>query len=176
MPPNRILTPSASRRPGPTRPAPRARAAWVYGLVTTLACVAAGVATTAGAADPASSASMEAQRAACQRAAHEDRQACLREIGAARQEAQRGRLADGGNDSVYQRNALRRCDRLPAADQADCRARITQGATSGSVKEGGVLREYREVVPAGPSSAAPAVPDPASGPASDASGTPGTRS
>lgn len=161
------FSPAARHRPS------AARAAWAYSLITLAAVVGAGVSTAAGAADPAPSA--DAARAACQRATYEDRQACLREIGAARQEAQRGRLADGGNEEVYRRNALRRCDRLPAQDQADCRARIESGTTSGAVRQGGLLREHREVIPASPA-AAPSLPDPASGPASDASGAPGTRS
>lgn len=162
---------SAARPCRPTaRRASSARAAWAYSLITLAAVVGAGVSTAAGAADPAPRTDA---RAVCQRP-HEDRQACLREIGAARQEAQRGRLADGGNEETYRRNALRRCDRLPAQDQADCRARIESGSTTGTVPQGGVLREHREVIPA--PAAAPSLPDPASGPASDASGAPSPRS
>lgn len=170
---DRLMSPAPAR--GRHAPAGAARAAWTYALITLGALAAAGVTTTAGAADLAPATGIDAQRAACQRAPYEDRRACLREIGAARQEAQRGRLADGGNASVYHRNALRRCEALPAADQADCRARIESGTTTGGVPQGGVLREYRQVIPASPA-AVPSVPDPASGPASDAAGTPGTRS
>ena len=56
----------------------------------------------------------------------------------------------------YRANALARCDRVPPADQAECRKRIEDGSKSGSVEGGGVLREHvtREVAtqPARPAS------------------------
>ena len=78
---------------------------------------------------------------------NQDRATCIREAGAARDEARRNRLADGGGDQ-YQKNALARCDALPASDKAECVARMKQGTTSGSVEGGGVIREHRTVVPA----------------------------
>lgn len=86
---------------------------------------------------------------------YEPRETCLREAAAARAEQRRGTLRDvpGDTASVYQQNALRRCDALPAADRNACHARVRggDGATvSGSVQGGGLFREYREIVPAAP--------------------------
>lgn len=50
--------------------------------------------------------------------------------------------------AMYERNALARCQALPSQDRAECEARVRQGSTSGSVRDGGVLREHRTVVPA----------------------------
>jgi len=82
--------------------------------------------------------------AACQNGPpSQDKAACLREAAAAR--AQRGSFDSGVASTDYQRNALRRCDPLPRDDQAACRARIEgQGITRGSVREGGIYREYTE--------------------------------
>lgn len=74
----------------------------------------------------------------------QDRAACIREAGAARQEAARGGLTSAPD---YQRNALARCGLQPPADRADCEARVlggsgnTRGAVDGSVMGGGVIRE-----------------------------------
>ena len=88
------------------------------------------------------------ERAACVNGqSHQDRATCMREAGAALYEARRGQLDDRGAD--YQRNALQRCDALPAEDREACHARMTgQGHTEGSVEQGAILREYREIVPA----------------------------
>ena len=74
----------------------------------------------------------------------QDRAACIREAGAARQEAARGGLTSAPD---YQRNALARCSLQPPTDRADCEARVlggsgnTRGAVDGSVMGGGVIRE-----------------------------------
>ena len=74
----------------------------------------------------------------------EDRATCLKEVAAAQAEARRGRLDD--SRSNYSQNSVQRCQVLPSADQEACRLRATgQGATSGSVANGGVIREV--VVP-----------------------------
>ena len=89
----------------------------------------------------------DSQRARCLSGqSHQDRATCLREAAAAREESRRGGLTSSDN---YRANALSRCDRLPSADQAECRKRIGQGSASGSVEAGGVLREHvtREVAP-----------------------------
>ena len=89
----------------------------------------------------------ERDRAACD-GVQQDREACRREAGAARQEARRGGLTPG--DQAEQ-NALARCQLLqPAADRADCEARVRGAAasTSGSVMGGGVIRETVTPVPA----------------------------
>jgi len=95
----------------------------------------------------------------------QDRTACLREAGAARDEARRGRLDDRQNGR-YQQNALERCKRLPASQQQDCLTQMNAPSrTSGSVEGGGVLRETVIPVPATPASPAPMAPMPAQPPA-----------
>jgi hypothetical protein len=75
---------------------------------------------------------------------NQDRETCLKEAGAALEESKTGRL-DGGQGSENQ-NALIRCNALPAGDRDACRRRIAgEGTTSGSVREGGIVREL--VVP-----------------------------
>lgn len=80
----------------------------------------------------------------------QDKAACVREAGAAKQEAARGGLTTNGPGG-NQANAMERCQSLPAADKADCEARIRGAAnssTSGSVMGGGVIRETVTPVPA----------------------------
>lgn len=81
---------------------------------------------------------------------------CLREAGAARQEAMRNRLQNSGN---YDNNRFQRCQSLPAAQRDDCMKQMHGDNTRvmGSVEGGGVLRETTIPVPA-PSSSAPAAP------------------
>jgi hypothetical protein len=78
---------------------------------------------------------------------HQDRATCLKEAGAALQESKRNGLAT--DKTGLNANATARCDAQPAADRADCIARIQgAGATSGSVEGGGVIRKTETVVPA----------------------------
>ena len=64
------------------------------------------------------------------------------ERAAAKAEAQRGSLDDGQGLSQYQRNAYARCSVFKTeVDQQACMARVKDGAVSGSVKDGGILRE-----------------------------------
>ena len=70
----------------------------------------------------------------------QDMKTCMREAGAALQEARLGHLDD--RDARYTRNALERCKALPSDDAKDCRDRVLgQGTVSGSVKGGGLYRE-----------------------------------
>ena len=104
---------------------------------------------------PASAPAAAAEAARCD-GVQPDKAACQREAGAARQEAARGGLTSGGL-SGNQANALARCQQLPAADRADCEARVRGGegsSSSGSVMGGGVIRETVTPVPA-PAEAAP---------------------
>jgi hypothetical protein len=80
-------------------------------------------------------------RAMCESGqSHQDRATCLREAGAALDEAKRGRLNDG--QAQYRQNALIRCDALPTEERNACQARMEgQGVTRGSVAEGGIYRE-----------------------------------
>ena len=80
-------------------------------------------------------------RAMCESGqSHQDRATCLREAGAAFDEARRGGLNDG--QAQYQQNALIRCNALPPEERDACQARMQgQGVTRGSVAEGGIYRE-----------------------------------
>ncbi|WP_295981548.1 hypothetical protein [uncultured Variovorax sp.] len=109
---------------------------------------------TAGAQAPGSDARMQKERATCD-GVQQDRAACLREAGAARQEASRGGLSSPSS-AREQVNSLARCSELPAAEQPDCEARIKGGArttTEGSVMGGGVIRETVTPLPPQPAPA-----------------------
>ncbi|GGC61167.1 hypothetical protein [Undibacterium terreum] len=79
---------------------------------------------------------------------NQDKATCLKEAGAALQDAKNGRLYEVDR-SDYQRNALQRCQQqVSADDKAACERRILgEGEKSGSVAAGGILREYKEVIP-----------------------------
>ncbi len=85
-------------------------------------------------------------RAECMKKNGEDRATCLREAGAAVQESKRGGLTN--EQAQLEKNRLARCDNQPAKDRDECIRRMNEGTTSGSVKEGAVVRELRTVVPA----------------------------
>ncbi|PFH04625.1 hypothetical protein BCF11_5409 [Collimonas sp. PA-H2] len=71
---------------------------------------------------------------------NQDRATCLKEAGAALQEARRGRLHD--DQAADQANALLRCNALPVDDRDACQRRMNgEGTTSGSALEGGISRE-----------------------------------
>ncbi|WZB60606.1 hypothetical protein WJ970_22210 [Achromobacter xylosoxidans] len=98
------------------------------------------------AADPIGRAGIQAQYeqdvANCKKGTTgQDRSACLREAGAAREEANRQRLQEGST-SQLQQNMLDRCNRLPQASRQDCITQMTSPTqVRGSVQGGGVLRE-----------------------------------
>jgi hypothetical protein len=85
-------------------------------------------------------------RAECMKSDVGDRAACLREAGAALQEAKRGGLTN--ETSQLEKNRLARCDNQPPKDRAECVRRMNEGTVTGSVKSGAVVRELRTVVPA----------------------------
>jgi hypothetical protein len=119
-----------------------------------LAACAVGVLLAAGAAAAAGGKLSDAQaryqqdRAACMSGqSYQDRTSCLREAGAALQEAKRGGVKD--DRTAYEKNQLIRCDRLAAGDREDCLRRMRgEGTASGSVEGGGIYRELRTTVPA----------------------------
>lgn len=76
--------------------------------------------------------------------------ACLREAGAAREEALRQNLQAGDPNQLAQ-NALARCTNLPEPARQNCITQMTSPDTvvRGSVQGGGVLRETEIPVPAG---------------------------
>lgn len=87
------------------------------------------------------------ERAACMNGkSNQDRATCLKEAGAAFQEAKRASLGTSGDASLKQ-NSLARCNALPAKDREDCALRMEQGTTSGTARQGGILRESERVVP-----------------------------
>lgn len=119
-----------------------------------LAACAVGVLLAAGWAAAAGDSPAQAQeryrqdRAACASGeSYQDRATCLREAGAALQEARR--KSGGDSQGAYEQNRLQRCERLPAADREDCLRRMRgEGSVSGSVESGGIYRELRTTVPA----------------------------
>ena len=89
------------------------------------------------------------ERAVCMSgASNQDRATCLKEAGAALQEARRGNLS-AGSENELGHNRLVRCNALPAQDREDCARRMQgEGVTTGSAQQGGVLRELtRPVAP-----------------------------
>ncbi len=98
---------------------------------------------------PGTDTRMQLERARCD-GMQQDRAACLREAGAARQEAQRNGLTSAP-PTAYDQNALARCQLQPVADRADCEARVKgsgASSTEGSVMGGGVIRETVTPIPA----------------------------
>ena len=87
------------------------------------------------------------ERAACiEGRTWQDRATCLREAGAALQEARQGHLKD--DSAAFYRNSISRCDPLPPDDKQDCIRRMNgEGIVRGSVEEGGIYRETRTIVP-----------------------------
>ena len=83
----------------------------------------------------------QAERATCMNgSSNQDRSTCLKEAGAARDEARKGHLSDG--DGKLRQNAKQRCDALSGDEARDCLARMKgKGTTSGSAQGGGILRE-----------------------------------
>lgn len=106
-------------------------------------------------------AAYEQQRAVCESGASgQDRATCLREAGAALQEARRGQLTRGVDEQQLRANAAQRCERLPAERRSECMAlRSSDARVQGSVEGGGIMRSItiREVgEPAPHTDAAPA--------------------
>ncbi|WP_211451428.1 hypothetical protein [Collimonas antrihumi] len=83
----------------------------------------------------------QAERAVCTSGqSNQSRATCLKEAGAALQEARRGHLRD--DPTADSQNASLRCNALPPDDKDACQRRVNgEGTTSGSVLEGGVLHE-----------------------------------
>ena len=72
----------------------------------------------------------------------QDRATCLKEAGAAYDEARRDRLDNGGGTSSFTQNATERCKAQPAADREACVQRtLGAGSAQGSVNGGGIIRE-----------------------------------
>lgn len=71
---------------------------------------------------------------------HQDRATCLKEAGAAYDEARRGRLDNSGSD--FTQNATQRCNAQPPEDREACVQRILgAGSAQGSVEGGAIIRQ-----------------------------------
>jgi hypothetical protein len=119
---------------------------FVVGMNLGLAMLGTGTATASDSGLRSNAQSVYLQdRAACNTGqTHQDRTTCLREAGAALQEARRGQLEDG--QAQFERNKVLRCDLQPPEDRQACLRRMNgEGFTSGSVEGGGIYREL--VVP-----------------------------
>ena len=117
-------------------------------VLAIITLVAAGSAAAAPpAANDAAKSQYDAERMRClSGTTGQDQASCLKSAGAAYDSAKQNRLNDAGN---YKANALERCKNQPAADRADCEARVDgAGTTSGSVKDGGIIRETVTPIPA----------------------------
>ncbi len=79
---------------------------------------------------------------------NQDQATCLREAGAALEEARRNRLNNHGGS--FEQNQVARCQSLPAAERDDCMLQMSGKDTTvqGSVGAGGVLRETTITIPA----------------------------
>jgi ATP/maltotriose-dependent transcriptional regulator MalT len=118
-------------------------------LAATVALLVAGTAAAAGANLSQAQQRYQQERAVCLSGqSNQDRATCLKEAGAALQEARRGGL-DTGDDRDLGHNRMMRCMALPAQDREDCARRMHgEGVTTGSAQQGGVLRELaRPVAP-----------------------------
>ena len=79
---------------------------------------------------------------------NQSKETCLREAGAARQQAKSDSLTTASEEQL-QRNRERRCDSHPPADREYCLQRMRgEGSQSGNAQSGGISREL--VVPVKP--------------------------
>jgi hypothetical protein len=108
-----------------------------------------GTSAVAHAAPSAAEARYQQERTRCLNGqSQQTRDTCLKEAGAALAEARRGEL-NKGDSTLYQQNALARCQVQTGDDRTDCEKRaLGGGSASGSVEGGGVLKETVTVVPA----------------------------
>lgn len=111
------------------------------------AVLTVGAACAASAAPPRGSSTYQQEVAVCGHI-QQDRAACIREAGAAREAAARGQLTSAPD---YQQNALARCQLQPPGDRSACEQRVLgtgQTGIEGSVLGGGLIRETVTPVPA----------------------------
>ncbi|NYT83087.1 hypothetical protein H0A70_16490 [Alcaligenaceae bacterium] len=123
----------------------------LFGMLAAAACLAvtlpvAAQSTTSGM-DPQAQYRLDRERCNTGQT-NQDKATCLREAGAALEEARRNRLMRG--DASYTSNQTARCESLPAAQREDCRIQMSgqNTRTEGSVAGGGVLRETTITIPA----------------------------
>jgi hypothetical protein len=124
-----------------------------FGVAALLAVTAATAQVATGTTGIDASGSYQQEVNACMTGkTQQDQATCLREARNAQADKKRGVLDNAG--AQFDANATARCSVLTGEDKAACQARVMgYGNTSGSVAEGGVLREVETVVmPAGQSS------------------------
>ncbi len=120
----------------------RAAASLIAGLTLALFGAAAQAAEVRGT-HAGVEARYQAERKAClEGRTGQDQATCLKEAGAARAEALRSTLDNGEDRATLQANALARCAAQPAGERPACELLARgQGMESGSVKDGGVIKE-----------------------------------
>ncbi|MDB5941940.1 MAG: hypothetical protein JWQ13_1506 [Ramlibacter sp.] len=124
-----------------------------FGVAALLAVTAATAQVATGTTGIDASGSYQQEVNACMTGkTQQDQATCLREARNAQADKKRGVLDNAG--AQFDANATARCAVLTGEDKAACQARVMgYGNTTGSVAEGGVLREVETVVmPAGQSS------------------------
>jgi hypothetical protein len=130
----------------------------VFSPLRSRACVAAAAlalavpawATGTPAKAPAGNSTHQKERAACAAAENADaRTSCLRDIGAARQQAQQKGTRPSPSPEQLQQNALKRCDAHKGLEERAICVRMVSGdgQVSGSVSGGGLLRELETPIP-----------------------------
>jgi len=120
-------------------------------MLAVAAALAGAFATTAGAADEATSRYVN-EKTNCETGnTQQDKATCLKEAAAALDEKRKGKLDNQGTPMM---NATERCNALPQKEKADCFSRILGPAspnqtvtTSGSVAGGGVIKETKTTTP-----------------------------
>ena len=124
-----------------------------------LAAAAAGAAPASADSTSSAQSRYRAERAVClDGRSSQSRETCLKEAGAALAEARRAQPGTQVQPD-YLANALARCERVPAAERADCE-RLVRGqgsSSSGSVTEGAIVRQLitKSVAPAASAASAP---------------------
>jgi hypothetical protein len=124
-----------------------------FGVAALLAVTAATAQVATGTTGIDASGSYQQEVNACMTGkTQQDQATCLREARNAQADKKRGVLDNAG--AQFDANATARCSVLTGEDKAACQARVMgYGNTTGSVAEGGVLREVETVVmPAGQTS------------------------
>jgi hypothetical protein len=131
---------------------PTTARAWMTGMATALLLAPALAAETSSASPELTHARTiyAKERSACLNGtSQQERAACLKEASAALAEARRSRLGNADDARALRRNAVRRCDAVPAEDRDPCRRMaLGEGTVTGSAAAGGVIKELVSPEPA----------------------------
>jgi len=132
---------------------------WISGIAAALLLAPAIAAQAASATSP--EAVYQKERAAClEGRTQQARPTCLKEAGAALNEARHNRLPSE-DPQVLANNALKRCDSVKPEEREDCqRMARGEGVVSGTPESGGVMKELvtRSVEPTPPVTTIPEPP------------------